>query len=245
MSFTERTALVYGEASVVRLSRAAVAIFGLGGVGAAAAVDLIRCGVGRLIVTDFDTVQESNINRLVFGFTDTVGREKTTILRETAARINPHAAIEENTAFLRGADAHLHIPEADAYLDAIDALNPKVNLIVALLATGKPFLSALGTAGRRDPTRLAIADIWKTRGCPLAYLVRKRLRKRGVAASFPALFSNEPPVAPVENPRAADDGRGRIRKLQGSTPFVPQTAGHIAAWWLVEHLLAPQQRSDR
>jgi len=237
MSFTERTAIVYGEAAMKHLAQSSVAIFGLGGVGAAAAVDLIRCGVGRLIVTDFDTVQESNLNRLVFGFSDTVGKEKVTVLREVAKRINQNAIIEGTTTFLRGDDAAAHIPAADCYLDAIDALNPKVNLVAALLASGKPFISAFGTAGRRDPTRLAIADVWKTRGCPLAYLVRKRLRKRGVAGHFPAIFSTERPVDPVENPTATDDGRGRIRKIQGSTPFVPQTAGHIAAWWIVEHLL--------
>ncbi len=237
MSLTERTTVVYGKTTIERLARSTVAIFGLGGVGAAAAIDLIRCGVGRLIVTDFDVVQESNLNRLVFGFTDTVEKEKITVLRETAARINPAAIIEGSAAFLHGEDACRHVPEADCYLDAIDALNPKVNLIIALIATGKPFISAFGTAGRRDPTRLTVTDVWKTRGCPLAYLVRKRLRKRGVKAHFPAIFSSEPPVDPIENPAARDDGRGRIRKLQGSTPFVPQTAGHIAAWWIVEQLI--------
>ncbi len=237
MPFTERTAIIYGKEALDRLARSTVAVFGLGGVGAAAAVDLIRCGVGRLIVTDFDVVQESNLNRLVLGFTDTVGKEKITVLRETAARINPQAVIEGSVTFLHGDDAHLHVPAADCYLDAIDALNPKVNLIIALIATNKPFISAFGTAGRRDPTRLAVADVWKTRGCPLAYFVRKRLRKRGITAHFPAIFSNEPPVGPVENADATDDGRGRIRKLQGSAPFVPQTAGHIAAWWIVEQLV--------
>jgi len=237
MSFTERTVVVYGEEALARLARSTVAVFGLGGVGAAAAVDLVRCGVGRLIVTDFDAVQESNLNRLVFGFTDTVGKNKVAVLADAARRINPKAEVIENAAFLRGVDAAQHIPEADCHLDAIDALNPKVNLIIGLIATGRPFLSAFGTAGRRDPTRLAVADVWKTRGCPLASFVRKRLRKRGITARFPALFSTEPPVGPVDNPDAADDGRGRVRKLQGSTPFVPQAAGHIAAWWIVERLL--------
>jgi len=237
MSFTERTVIVYGKEALDRLARSTVTVFGLGGVGAAAAVALIRCGVGRLIVTDFDTVQESNLNRLVFGFTDTIGKEKVAVLRETATQINPAVIIEGSATFLHGDDAHLHVPDADCYLDAIDALNPKVNLIIALIATGRPFISAFGTAGRRDPTRLSVADVWKTRGCPLAYLVRKRLRKRGIKAHFPAIFSNEPPVDPVENADATDDGRGRIRKMQGSTPFVPQTAGHIAAWWIVEQLV--------
>ncbi|HSA34219.1 MAG TPA: ThiF family adenylyltransferase, partial [bacterium] len=171
MSFSERTAIIYGPAALARLSRATVALFGLGGVGAAAAIDLVRAGIGRLVITDFDAVQESNLNRLAIGFTDTVGQEKVTVLRDTARRINPVVIIEGHVRFLRGASVADNIPEADVYLDAIDALNPKVNLILALLRTGRPFLSVLGTAGRRDPTRLQVADIWKTHGCPLGYFV--------------------------------------------------------------------------
>ncbi|HNT26632.1 MAG TPA: ThiF family adenylyltransferase [bacterium] len=241
MSFFERTAIIYGPAASARLSRATVALFGLGGVGAAASVDLVRAGVGHLVVTDFDAVQESNLNRLAIGFTDTVGQEKVTVLRDTAHRINPAVIIEGHARFLRGASVADNIPEADVYLDAIDALNPKVNLIAALLASGRPFLSVLGTAGRRDPTRLQVADIWSTHGCPLGYFVRKRLRKQGIDGRFPVIFSPEPPVEPVENPDQRDDGKGRIRRIQGSTPFVPQAAGHIAAWWLVEKLLSSQR----
>lgn len=237
MSFTERTAIIYGEEQLAKLSRSTVALFGLGGVGAAAAVDLIRCGVGKLIVTDFDAVQETNLNRLVFGFSDTVGKNKVEVLADVARRINPAAEIVGSTVFMRGNDADAHIPEADAYIDAIDSLNPKVNLIINLLAAKKSFISGFGTAGRRDPTRLMVADVWKTHGCPLAYLVRKRLRARDIHGRFPAIYSTEPPVDPIENPDQNDDGRGRIRKVQGSTPFVPQTAGHIAAWWVVERLL--------
>lgn len=238
MSFSERTAIIYGPAAIARISRATVALFGLGGVGAAAAVDLIRAGVGRLVVTDFDAVHESNLNRLAIGFTDTIGQDKTTILRETARRINPAAVVEGNAIFLRGDSVADNIPEADLYLDAIDALNPKVNLIATLLRSGRPFLSVLGTAGRRDPTRLQVTDIWKTHGCPLGYFVRKRLRKQGIGGRFPVIFSPEPPVDPIENPDQRDDGKGRIRRIQGSTPFVPQAAGHIAAWWIVEKILS-------
>lgn len=244
MSFSERTAIIYGPEPLRRLSLATVAIFGLGGVGAAAAIDLVRAGIGRLIVTDFDAVQESNLNRLVIGFTDTIGREKIAVLRDTAHRINPAAVVEGHPLFLRGATVAANIPSADIYLDAIDALNTKVNLIAALLAARAPFLSVLGTAGRRDPTRLQVTDIWKTRGCPLGYFVRKRLRKQGIDGHFPVIFSPEPPVDPIENPDQRDDGKGRIRRVQGSAPFVPQAAGHIAAWWIVEKILSSSREAS-
>ncbi len=237
MAFRERTRIVFGENGLSTLANKKVAVFGLGGVGAAAAMDLVRSGIGTLILTDFDDVSPSNLNRLIVGFSDTVGENKAALIERLGKGINPDLKVIRSESFMKGSEMENHIPEADYYIDAIDSLNPKINLIIALLEKGVPFVSSMGTGGRMDPTRLNITDIWKTEGCPLASFVRKRLRKRGVRSRFPVVFSNERPVPPIENREENHDNLGRVRKTQGSTPFVPQVAGHIIAYHTVKTLL--------
>ncbi len=242
MSFTDRTRILLGDEAVDRLAAARICVFGLGGVGAACALDLVRAGVGSLVVVDFDALQESNLNRVVFASRENIGRPKPDAFREAALRVNPDVRVEAVGSLVRGAEAADRVPEGCGYyLDAIDTLNPKANLIAALAARGAPFASCLGTAGRVAPERLRLSSIWESRGCPLGQKLRNRLRRMGVTCDFPAVWSDEPPVPPAlpeDGSRPGDVVEGvRVRAVQGSGPFVPQAAGHILASVAVRALL--------
>lgn len=227
MPFDERTRILLGNAGADRLGAAKICVFGLGGVGAAAAMDLVRVGVGTLVVVDFDSVQESNLNRLYFGYRNTIGQAKTDVFTKAALEINPGIRIEKIDSLVRGAEVAQRIPEGcDYYLDCIDTLNPKVNLIAELLRRGLPFASSMGTAGRMAPERLKAGSLWDSLGCPLAQKVRQRLRRLGfgpppgfkfrpgsglatgqqkpgnglqaaTSAEVLCVWSDEPPVAPA------------------------------------------------
>jgi len=263
MPFNERTRILLGDAGIDLLTAARVCVFGLGGVGATAAMDLVRAGIGSLVVVDFDTVTESNLNRLYFGYTDQVGRPKVDVFQEFARRINPGIQIETVGAIVRGAEAAERIPQAcDFYLDCIDTLNPKTNLMAALARAGLPFASSMGTAGRLAPERLRVGSLWDTHDCPLSTLVRKRMRRLGFCpatgrkaddeqwpestpADFQCVWTDEPAVPPVmpadgSIPGDTVDGE-RVRAVQGSGPFVPQAAGHILASLAVRRILATRR----
>lgn len=244
MSFKDRSRIVFGSGSMERLADASVCVAGLGGVGAAAAMDLVRCGVGKVAVIDFDTIQESNLNRLYFGYADTVGMLKTEAFCAFARRVNPDIEIVVHSALMHGAEIGQVLPQGcDYYLDCIDTLNPKVNLIGELLRRACTFASSMGTAGRLQAERLKVGSLWQVHHCTLAAKVRGRLRKLGYGeqARIPCVWSDEPAVAPA---MPADGslpgtvvGHARIRAVQGSAPFVPQAAGHILASLAVRHLI--------
>jgi tRNA A37 threonylcarbamoyladenosine dehydratase len=220
------------------LARAKVAVYGLGGVGAACAMDLVRVGIGNLLVVDFDTVDESNLNRLYFGFRTGIGKPKTEVFLDFAHQVNPDAHISIVQKFFSGEEADSIIDrESHAHADCVDSLNSKTNLIAALLSSKAIFISSMGTAGRMRPEMLKLGGIRETSGCPLAKSVRVRLRHMGIEDDFPVVWSDEPPRKPVPSaPR--EIVHGRIRMTQGSSPFVPQAAGHIMASWIVRTLLA-------
>ncbi|MCK5809210.1 ThiF family adenylyltransferase [bacterium] len=239
MSFSNRTEIVVGKEGIKQLADAKVALFGLGGVGAAAALDLVRVGIGTITVVDFALVTESNLNRLAIAFDFSLGKDKIEVFTTLAKGINPDVTINTISSFLHGESMEeIDYSGFDFVIDAIDSLNPKINLIVALLATKTSFISVMGTGGRIDPTRLKITDFWDTTVCSLARSVRKRLRNRNIHNPFPVVWSDELPIAPIEAEGSHDDTHtGRIRKQQGSTPFVPQTAGHFAASFVVRKIV--------
>lgn len=237
MPFTDRNEIVFGKAGVEKLRNSTVAVYGLGGVGSAAAMALVRSGVGTIAVTDFDTVSESNLNRLILGFDSTIGMKKTEAFAAAAKSVNPDVRIIVSEDFMHGEDAGFKLHKADFHIDAIDSLNPKVNLIIALLESSQHFISSMGTGGRIRPEMLEFGDIWKTDVCSLAKFVRKRLRNRGEKRHFPVVFSKEPSCDPVESEETSDQDSGRIRKIQGSAVFVPQAAGLMLASYAVRSLL--------
>ena len=258
MAFNERLAIITGSDGLEKLKNARVAVYGLGGVGAVCAMDLVRSGVGTLYVVDFDRVEESNLNRLYFGYLSTVGKTKAEAFEQFARDVNPAIKIISRPVFFSGETAASIIdPESDFHADCVDSLNPKVQLITALVREKHRFIASMGTAGRLAPEKLKLGKIQDTRGCPLARSVRIRLKHLNIGANFPVVWSDEVPAKPVEpvvsvvsaeeeaqteesNPAQQADSsapRGRKRLIQGSSPFVPQTAGHIMASWIVRQIL--------
>lgn len=231
MSRTERSELLLGRDSTARLAGSYVAVFGIGGVGSFAAEALARAGVGRILLVDNDTVSESNINRQLIALTDTVGRYKTQVMAERIRAINPDAVVEQRQCFFAEDNAGTFpFAELDYIVDAIDSVSSKVELICRAKGAGTPIISCMGTGNKLDPTRFVVTDLYQTDTCPLARVLRQRLRKRGVD-SLQVVYSTEPPLTPVET--LAEGGR---RQLPGSLPYVPPVAGMIAAGVVIRGL---------
>lgn len=228
--FTDRTRIVVGENGLVALARARVAVYGLGGVGAACALDLVRTGIGYLHVIDFDIVEISNLNRLAFGFSRFVGMPKIEAFVQAAKEINPDIEIVAERIFFTSETAAGTIArECDIHADCVDLLSPKVSLLAAMRTQDLVFISSMGTAGRLMPERLKIGHMSEVKGCPLARSVRQRLTKMHIPLDFPVVWSDEPAIKPL--PREGQRG------IQGSAPFVPQVAGHFMASWIVRKIL--------
>jgi len=232
-SFLDRTRIIAGDDGLARLAYARVAVYGLGGVGAACALDLVRAGVGYLHVIDYDIVEYSNLNRLAFGYNRYAGIAKTKAFTDVAKEINPAIQIvSENIFFSAESAAQIIARECCFHADCIDSLSPKVNLIASLYLERLIFISSMGTAGRIMPESLRLGTMQEVKGCPLARALRQRLGKMAIPFDFPVVWSDEPPIKPI-----CLEGK---RRIQGSMPFVPQTAGHIMASWIVRTILKKQ-----
>lgn len=222
----QRTSLLLGPDGLGALADARVLVVGLGGVGAAAAEMLARAGVGHLTLVDSDTVAESNINRQLPALHSTVGRLKADVVGERLMDINPELDLltirefitEENIPSLLGKDY-------DYVVDAIDTLSPKIALIQWCLACGIPLVSSMGSGAKTDATMVRIADISKTRMCPLAYMIRKRLRHLGIEKGFLAVFSEE---RPVEGAMVREESRNK-RSNVGTISYLPAVFGCVCA----------------
>jgi len=237
-----RLELLLGPEALPRLSKAHVIVAGLGAVGAAAAESLIRSGVGRLTLVDFDEIRPSNLNRHPFAFHSTIGLPKV----ETAARrlrdINPEATITPLSLFIDAETAPKLLSDhpCDILIDAIDSLLPKTELLLAAQAAEVPaILSCMGAARKLDPTRFVAADLFDSHTCPLARLLRKRLHRRDAKRGIQCIFSTEmPQESPEEVEPAADFYiRGRLRPPMGSLHAVTASAGLLAARETLRHLL--------
>ncbi len=192
--WSERTALLLGEAKLRMLRDARVLVVGLGGVGAYAAEMIARAGVGRMTIADADTVSPSNINRQLIALHSTVGRSKTELMAERLLDINPDLELRTVDRFIKDDETYTLLDSArfDYVVDAIDTLSPKLALIKGALDREIPLVSSMGAGAKTDPTRMEIADISKTHHCPLAHMLRKRLHKLGIRSGFRAVFSAEP-----------------------------------------------------
>ena len=194
-AWQERTEMLLGAAALKRLAAARVAVVGLGGVGAMAAEMLVRAGIGHVVLVDVDTVSVSNINRQLPALHSTVGRSKCEVMRERLVDINPELGItviedylhEENVAALLDPFA------PDCVIDAIDTLSPKIALIQYCLGRGLKLVSSMGAGAKLDVTAIRIDDISRSRECPLAHMLRKRLHRLGIQSGFLAVYSTEKP----------------------------------------------------
>ena len=220
-----RTEMLLGAAAMGRLARAHVAVFGLGGVGSWCAEALARCGVGALTLIDEDTVAESNLNRQIEALGSTIGQSKAEAMARRVLDIAPGCRVTARAERYEAARRGAFFPAPWDYIaDCIDLVACKLDLIEAAQAGGIPIISALGTGNKLDLSRLRIADIYETDVCPLARVMRRELRRRGVEA-LTVVYSDEPPIEPSQ-PEAPPPGR---RSVPGSAVWVPASAGLLMA----------------
>ena len=229
----ERTGLLLSEEALDKLKSAHVAIFGIGGVGGYTAEALARCGIGHFTLIDNDTVSISNINRQIIATVDSVGKYKTDVMKDRILSINPYAEIETfHCFFLPGEDAEfLPLSQYDYVVDAIDTVSAKIELAVKSQEEGFPLISSMGTGNKLDPGRFEITDIYKTSVCPLAKVMRKELKVRGVR-KLKVVYSAEEPQNPF-----VQITEGARRQIPGSISFVPSVAGLMLAGEVVKDLI--------
>lgn len=222
---TKRTEMLLGEAAMDRLRAAHVIVFGLGGVGSWCAEALARSGVGKLTLVDEDAVSESNINRQLCALGSTIGASKAEAMAVRLRDIAPGAAIVPVTARYEAASRGRFFPgDYSCAADCIDLVSCKTDLIEAALGSGTPIVSALGTGNKLDAARLEIADLAETHGCPLARVMRRELRRRGIE-HLEVVYSPEEALEPAQ-PEAPPPGR---RSVPGSVVWVPASAGLLMA----------------
>lgn len=219
-----RARLLLGEEALLRLANTHVAIFGLGGVGSFAAEAIARAGVGHITLVDKDTVDPSNVNRQLLALSDTIGQQKTALMRERILRIHPEAEVLCRPIFF-GADTvdNFDFSQYDYVLDAIDTVSAKLLLVERCYEAGTPLASSMGTGNKLDPTRFEVADIYETSVCPLARVMRRELKRRGIP-SLQVVYSREVPLQPREKLAVNDS-----KLAPGSLSFVPPVAGMILA----------------
>jgi tRNA A37 threonylcarbamoyladenosine dehydratase len=229
-----RTGLLLGEDALQRLQQARVAVFGIGGVGGYTVEALVRAGVGTIDVIDSDTVSISNLNRQLLATYDTVGMLKVEAAKARILSINPKCAVNTHPIFYTPETAdQLDFSQFDYIVDAIDTVTGKLCIIQRAMEAGVPVISCMGTGNKLDASALQVADISKTTICPLARIMRKELRKRGIN-HLKVVYSTEEALTPVgAEEEAAALGK---RTIPGSTAFVPGTAGLILAGEVIKDL---------
>ena len=257
----ERTALLLGEEALLRLREAVVVVAGLGGVGAYAAEMVARAGVGRMVLIDSDRVGESNKNRQLLALDSTLGRLKTEVMAERLLDINPELHIvkvpeyltEDNIpevfenalremALCGSSDpdgALTDEPAAstglapDFVIDAIDTLAPKIALISHCVHSGIPLVSSMGAGAKLDATKVRLTDLSNSYNCPLAFILRKKLRKIGITKGFPVVFSEELPERDAIVPT---EGERNKKSQVGTISYLPAVFGCVCAQAAVRHL---------
>lgn len=229
-----RTGLLLGEEALLRLQGSRVAVFGIGGVGGYTVEALARAGVGTIDVIDSDTVSISNINRQLLATHDTIGMRKVDAAKARIRSINPQAVVHCHPIFYTPETAdQLDFTQYDYIVDAIDTVTGKLCIIQRAMEAGVKVISCMGTGNKLDPTALQVADISKTTICPLARIMRKELRKRGIT-HLKVVYSTEEALTPVgAEEEAAALGK---RTIPGSTAFVPGAAGLILAGEVIQDL---------
>ena len=232
----ERTSILLGEQVLDSLAARKVMVVGLGGVGAYAAEMLCRAGIGNMVLIDSDTVGQTNLNRQLIALNSTLGKLKSEVLAQRLLDINPKVQLTIISEYVE----EENIPrifetagELDYVVDAIDTLAPKISLIKHCVQNGIPHVTAMGAGAKLDATKIRIADLSKSYNCPLAYILRKKLRKEGISKGFKVVFSEELPdreaIVPMEE---------RNKKSQvGTISYLPAVFGCVCAQAAIEHLI--------
>lgn len=242
-----RTQLLLGESAMQELANKRVAVFGIGGVGGYACEALVRSGIGAFDLIDDDKVCLTNLNRQIIATRKTVGKYKTEVMKERMLEINPNVDVRIHNCFFLPENADkFPFDEYDYIIDAVDTVTAKISIIMKANELGIPVISSMGAGNKLDPTAFMVADIYKTRVCPLAKVMRRELKKRGIK-KLKVVYSQEKPTRPIEDmsiscrshcicpPGAAHKCTER-RDIPGSTAFVPSVVGLIIAGEVIKDL---------
>ena len=226
-SFTEREANLIGKENVELLAAQSVAVFGLGGVGSYCVEALVRAGIGRLLICDGDVVAESNLNRQLYALRSTVGQSKVAVAAKRIKDINPDIELIEKPIFYnKETEGEFDLSTFDYIVDCIDNVTSKIMLVERAKCLNKSIIACLGTGNKLDNTRFEVADIYKTSVCPLAKVMRRELKKRGIE-SLKVVYSKEEPRLPL-----CED-----KRTPASISFVPPVAGMVIAGEVIRDLL--------
>ena len=227
----DRTRMLIGQEGIDTLKHAHVLIAGVGGVGSFAAEALARAGVGTFTLLDNDVVDITNLNRQIQATQETVGKAKVTVMAERISAINPEITVHTTQAFLLNDNIHvLGEVQYDYIIDAVDTVTAKLALVEYARAHQIPVICSMGTANKLDATKFEVTDIRKTHTCPLARVMRKELRDRGITEGVEVLYSTAKPITP----QCAADGE---RRPPGSISYVPSVAGLLLAGHVIQKLI--------
>ena len=244
-----RTQLLLGQEGMEKLFQARVAVFGIGGVGGYTVEALARSGVGTLDLIDDDRICLTNLNRQIFATHKTVGQYKVDIAQQRILEINPKAVVHTYKTFYAPQTAELFdFSQYDYVVDAIDTVTGKLELVEQAEKAGVPIISSMGAGNKMDPTACEVADIYETSVCPLARVMRKELKKRGIK-KLKVVYSKEPPMTPIDDlaiscrtncvcPPGTARKCTQRRQVPGSNAFVPSVVGLIIAGEVVKDLTA-------
>lgn len=244
MSPFSRTQRMLGSEGMQRLYHARVAVFGIGGVGGHVVEALARSGVGTLDLIDDDCVSVSNLNRQIIALHSTLNMPKVEAARARILDINPAANVHIHQTFLTPeTSAQFDFSAYDYVVDAIDTVSGKIEIAVRCKEAGTPVISCMGAGNKLDPTAFVVTDISKTSVCPLARVMRRELKKRGIE-HMKVVYSTEPAIKPIEEEAPHEDGKecaqeenkGARRSTPASNAFVPAVAGLIAAGEVIRHI---------
>lgn len=241
-----RTRLLLGGAAMERLKNARVAVFGIGGVGGHVCEALVRSGVGEFDLIDSDTVSLTNLNRQIIATRKTVGQYKVDVMKERMQEINPEVKVHVYRCFFLPENAHeFPFEKYDYVIDAVDTVTAKIEIIMRAKELGVPVISSMGAGNKLDASQFKVADLYETKVCPLAKVMRRELKNRGVK-KLKVVYSEELPIKPMEETIAAykeacqaeptADSVGERRSLPGSVAFVPSVAGLILAGEVVKDI---------
>lgn len=242
-----RTQLLLGQTAIERLQGSRVAVFGIGGVGGYVCEALVRSGVGAFDLIDDDRVCLTNLNRQIIATRKTVGQYKADVMEARIHDINPNAQVTVHKTFFLPENAQdFPFDQYDYIVDAVDTVSAKIALVMEANARNIPIISSMGAGNKLDATAFRVADIYETKVCPLARIMRRELRKRGVER-LKVVYSQEPPIRPIEDmsiscrthcicPPGTKHKCTYRRDIPGSTAFVPSVAGLIIAGEVVRDL---------
>lgn len=238
MDFFSRTQMLLGKEAMDKIYKSKVAIFGVGGVGSYVVEALARTGVGNFLIVDNDIISSSNINRQIIATIDTIGLPKTDIAKKRILSINPNANVETKQIFFLPENSDtIDLTNCDYIVDAIDTVTAKIQL--ALIANQKniKIISSLGTGNKLDPTKFEVDDIYNTSICPLAKVMRKELKKRGIK-QLKVVYSKETPISPKQEFCILENSLNNIKRATpGSIAFIPSIAGLIIASEVIKELI--------